>query len=89
MKRRKFLRDASLLTGTMFLTPSVLKAQESSGQLVSVLGPIKPADLGVTLVHEHVMADFIGAARTGAHRYDSNQVFEKALPYLIKLKESG
>ena len=32
---------------------------------MGVLGPIREKDLGLTLIHEHVMADFIGAAQTG------------------------
>jgi predicted metal-dependent phosphotriesterase family hydrolase len=89
MRRREFLLDASVLASSMLLAPSVLSAQRKSDQLVSVLGPIAPEKLGITLIHEHVMADFAGAAETGTHRYDADKVFEKALPYLIKLKEAG
>lgn len=89
MKRRRFIRDASLLAGSMFIVPSVLSAQKKSNQLISVLGPIKPNELGITLIHEHVMADFIGAAGTGTHRYEPDKVFEKALPYLLELKKAG
>ncbi len=89
MKRRRFLRSASMLAGSMLVVPSVLQAQKRNNQLVSVLGPIEPKDLGITLIHEHVMADFIGAAETGTQRYDANQVVEKALPYLMELKKAG
>lgn len=89
MKRRKFLQDASVLAGSMLLVPSVLSAEKKSSQLLSVLGPIKPETLGITLIHEHIMADFIGAAETGRHRYDPEKVVDKVLPYLIELKKSG
>lgn len=89
MKRRKFLYDASLLTGSALLIPSLLQSQKRGDQFVSVLGPIKSENLGITLMHEHVMADFVGAADTGPHRYNADKVFEKALPYLIKLKDAG
>jgi phosphotriesterase-related protein len=88
MYRRKFLRNASMLAGSMIIAPSVLaKGKEYS--LMSVLGPIKPEELGITLIHEHVMADFIGAAETGTHRYDPDKVIEKVLPYLLELKKAG
>jgi len=56
---------------------------------MTVLGPVKPSDLGTTLVHEHVMADFIGAKETGPHRYKVDEVVAKALPYLLDLKKAG
>jgi predicted metal-dependent phosphotriesterase family hydrolase len=89
MHRRKFLRDASLLAGSLLVIPSVLALKEKQSQWMSVLGPVKSGDLGITLIHEHIMADFIGAAETGSHRYDANKVVEKALPYLIALKKAG
>ena len=41
------------------------------------------------MIHEHVMADFIGAAETGTHRYEPDKIVEKALPYLLELKKAG
>ena len=41
-----------------------------------VRGPIPPAELGRALVHEHVLCDFIGAEKTGPHRYDAGEVQE-------------
>ncbi len=88
MHRRKFLQDASMLAGSMMIAPSVL-AKEKEYSLISVLGPITPEELGITLIHEHVMADFIGAAETGTHRYQPDKIVEKALPYLLELKKAG
>jgi hypothetical protein len=52
----------------------------------SVSGPIDPADLGVTLMHEHVLVDFIGARDVSASRYDADAVFTRALPHLRQVK---
>ncbi len=41
------------------------------------------------LVHEHVMVDFIGADRVRMDRYDRNEVFRTARPYLEELKKHG
>jgi phosphotriesterase-related protein len=58
---------------------------------MTVLGPVDPEALGITLVHEHVMADFKGTAKEhpSTPRYDANIVFEKVLPYLLELKKAG
>lgn len=85
MKTMKLLPIIAL---TLFILLSTfLNAQQK--KWVSVLGSVKEENLGIILIHEHVMADFIGAAQTGKHRYDSNEVFQKVLPYLIDLKKAG
>jgi phosphotriesterase-related protein len=45
--------------------------------------------MGVTLPHEHVLVDFIGADKAGRDRYDPEEVFRVALPRLKELKEKG
>ncbi|MFA0752615.1 MAG: hypothetical protein IMHGJWDQ_000369 [Candidatus Fervidibacter sp.] len=57
--------------------------------IMTVQGPIVPADFGRALVHEHVMCDFIGAERTGRHRYDPDEVVRTMLPYLQEVKTRG
>ena len=52
------------------------------GQIITVRGPISPAELGFTLPHEHVMADFIGVEETGPHRYQRSEVVRTMLPHL-------
>jgi phosphotriesterase-related protein len=55
----------------------------------TVLGPVRPSDLGVTLMHEHVLVDFIGAERIGPGRYDPDEAFRVALPHLKRLYGLG
>lgn len=88
MLRRKFLHSTSLLTGALFLSPSLL-AQKKAASLMSVSGTITPGKIGQTLIHEHVMVDFIGAGQTGSHRYDAEEVFNTVLPYLQEVKKAG
>lgn len=47
------------------------------------------ASEGTTLVHEHVMVDFIGAGRIVPGRYDPNEVFRAAKPKLEEVKALG
>jgi len=55
----------------------------------TVTGPIPPERLGWTLVHEHVLVDFIGAEQAGPHRYDVEEVLRVVLPYLERLRQAG
>lgn len=86
MKRREFLQTAVLgLAGH-----SALAAQKKSeARVMTVLGMVPASRLGRTLMHEHVMVDFIGAEKIAPGRYDPEEVFQKALPHLEKLKAVG
>jgi phosphotriesterase-related protein len=55
----------------------------------TVKGPIPPSQLGVTLMHEHVMVDFVGADQVSPSRYNPSEVFEVALPKLKALRDRG
>lgn len=59
------------------------------GKIMTVLGPIEPAAMGVTLTHEHVMVDFIGADKVNPNRYDPEEVFQVALPFLKQAFDLG
>jgi predicted metal-dependent phosphotriesterase family hydrolase len=58
-------------------------------QVHTVLGPIAPEELGLTLIHEHVMVDFIGADQTGPHRWDQDDVARTMQPYLDAIAAQG
>lgn len=55
----------------------------------SVLGQLAPEKLGVTLMHEHVMVDYIGADRASKSRYEVQEVVQTMLPFLRDLKTAG
>jgi phosphotriesterase-related protein len=54
--------------------------------VMTVAGPTEAAELGITLPHEHVMVDFIGADLVSPDRYDRDQVVEVVLPHLADLR---
>jgi predicted metal-dependent phosphotriesterase family hydrolase len=56
---------------------------------MTVLGPREPGEMGVTLPHEHVLVDFIGAAGVSHDRYNADEVFETALPHLQRVRQLG
>jgi len=65
-------------------------AQPSARRSIqTVAGPLEPALLGLTLIHEHVLVDFIGAAQVSSARYDADAAFTRALPFLRQAKAHG
>ena len=62
---------------------------QSRQSIQTVSGAVDADRLGVTLMHEHVMVDFIGADRVSASRYDQDLVFKTVLPHLRQLRDLG
>ena len=52
-------------------------------------GAVPAEKLGVTLMHEHVLVDFIGADKVSRSRYRPAEVFRVALPFLKKIRSLG
>ncbi len=59
------------------------------GMIMTVDGPIAPAQMGLTLPHEHIMVDFVGAEQTGRHRYDPADVVATMLPWVEAIRAQG
>ncbi len=57
--------------------------------IMCVDGPIEASSLGTTLIHEHILVDFIGADKIDASRWNQNEVIEKIMPLLQELKDLG
>ena len=62
---------------------------DASGLVQAVTGPIPAARLGLTLMHEHVLVDFIGADQVSPQRYDANHAFTTVLPHLLQARQHG
>jgi phosphotriesterase-related protein len=45
--------------------------------------------MGITLPHEHILVDFIGADQIDTDQYDYEKIYQVALPFLQKLKAAG
>jgi phosphotriesterase-related protein len=86
-----------LIAGMAALAASAAPGRGKVGQqrdgparaVQTVTGPVAPDRLGLTLVHEHLLVDFIGADRVSASRYDAAQVFAVVLPYLTAVRALG
>lgn len=73
----------------VFLISTSCQSPETPSTIQTVQGPIKTDQLGKTLIHEHILVDFIGADSTGYHRWDRAEVLERLLPYLQEIKDLG
>ena len=86
--RREWLAGCLGVVGAAIAAPAA--AQPSARRSIqTVAGAIDPAQLGVTLMHEHVLVDFIGAEEVSPSRYDADEVFARALPHLRQAKAQG
>lgn len=55
----------------------------------TVTGPVTAGELGLALEHEHVLVDFIGASEVSRDRYDPDEVFAVARPFLEGAAANG
>lgn len=81
--RRQFLQ-------TCLVTPLAIQfSKKTENQIFTVNGVINSSDLGKTLIHEHVLVDFIGADKISLSRWEHDVVIKKVLPYLLEIKTRG
>ena len=81
------MRKIVHITLCLALAGLISCSQEPEQIIMTVNGPIPASALGLTLTHEHVLVDFIGADSTGYHRWDKQEVLLKVLPYLTEIQE--
>jgi phosphotriesterase-related protein len=62
---------------------------KKDGIIMTVSGPVPSKNMGVSLIHEHILVDFIGADSITDNRWDKSEVAERVLPYLNQIKELG
>ena len=48
-----------------------------TGIIMTVNGPVTVGKMGISLVHEHILVDFIGADSINSNRWDMLKVIEK------------
>jgi Predicted metal-dependent hydrolase with the TIM-barrel fold len=80
MKRNLFIALVALLT-------SLSCQVQENGVIMTVNGPISSDELGITLMHEHVLVDFAGVDSINSRRWDIDVVITRVLPYLSELKK--
>ncbi|WP_420146665.1 phosphotriesterase family protein [Spirosoma sp.] len=78
--RRSFLRS-TLASFWMLRKPKRI--------VQTVTGPLSATNMGLALIHEHVLVDFIGADQITSNRWSRVDVLTKMLPYFLELKQLG
>ena len=86
--RREFVAGAATLIASA-TTARAGHVPQAPSSVQTVTGPIAADRLGLTLMHEHVLVDFIGAEQVSRSRYDSDLAFKMILPHLEQLKRRG
>lgn len=88
VNRRSFIKALSFLLGghiSGFAVPLLPEGKT----IMTVKGPIDAGLIGNTLIHEHILVDFIGAANYDPTRWNDEEVIQKVLPYLTAVKDAG
>ena len=57
--------------------------------VMTVQGAIPATKMGTSLIHEHILVDFIGAENYDPKKWKHEDVIIKVLPYLRELKQAG
>ena len=87
ISRRTFLQQAGVLVAASAFPYQTQGSQRDYA--MTVTGPINPSMLKVTLSHEHILVDFVGADKVNKNRYVRDEVFKTALPFLKDVKNKG
>jgi phosphotriesterase-related protein len=73
----------------VLLATNQCKTDQPGGIIMTVKGPVPVGGMGVSLIHEHILVDFIGADSMNRTRWDRLKVIERSLPYLKQIKDLG
>src|SRR5215475_2232703 len=87
ISRKKFITDSFLASAGALVFPRFIAEEKEI--VMTVNGAINAQRMGFTLTHEHVMADFIGAEQYSRSRYNADEVFDIALPFIKDVKAKG
>lgn len=79
----------SILISLIFISCQNPPSNTIDETINTVTGPISIDSMGLTLIHEHMLVDFIGADSISADRWNRDSVEKKVLPYLLEVKKHG
>ena len=89
MNRRAFVSISSRSVLGVVATSISRESPQRSSQVMTVNGSLPANRVGRTLMHEHILVDFIGAEKITRGRYDPDEVFRAALPHLKSVRALG
>ena len=87
VSRRSFLQSSIVLAGGTVLGP--MRLYQNRENVMTVNGSIAAAGMGFSLIHEHILVDFVGADKYDPKKWNHDDVVKKVLPFLQELKQAG
>ena len=88
MNRRHFLQLSSMAGIHYFIGPQTYQdIYFGNRYLMTVNGKISSDKAGITLPHEHITTDFIGAEKVSQPQYKREDAYQLILPFLNQLKQ--
>lgn len=79
------MRTSILLLLTLAASGWIPIAFGQSPEIMTVRGAMPVTQMGQSLIHEHLLVDFIGADKINASRWDRPAVLQKVVPYVAAL----
>jgi len=89
IRLKKIILAAFIIAGFISIAGLSGQKTQSSPFIMTVNGPVDAENMGITLSHEHIVADLIGADKVSKDRYDPDEVYNVVFPLLKKAKEFG
>lgn len=74
---------------SIFIVLLTAGCSRPSPEIITVNGSIPSEKMELSLIHEHLLVDFVGADSTGYHRWNRDTVIARVLPYLLEAKSKG
>src|SRR5918993_3781576 len=87
--RRSMLLLSLSAAGCAPRAMNTASVQRGTRRIQTVTGGVPAERLGLTLMHEHVLVDFIGADKVSARRYNADEAFKAVLPHLRQARGLG
>lgn len=78
-----------LITAVILLSCQQKQRETPISKINTVTGIISIDSLGLTLIHEHMLVDFIGADSVNPNRWNRDSVAAKVQPFLLDVKKHG
>jgi len=89
MNTKTLYTNFLLAAGFMLILSACNPSSTERFQVMTVRGPVRADSMGITLAHEHILVDFVGADSTGYHRWNRDTVAAIVLPWLHEAKNLG
>ena len=86
----RFSNNTEIIVLTfLFLLLTMCREKKEEGVIMTVNGPVNSSELGISLTHEHILVDFIGADSISESRWDKAEVVRIAAPFVREIKALG